>query len=319
MHPALSVIIFTVVSGIGYGLLFLLGVGAAAGWLALDRWFGVAAFGLAFAAIIAGLLSSTMHLGHPERAWRALSQWRSSWLSREGIAAIVTFLPAGIFALGWFAGGEIGRAVGFFGLISAMWAAITVYCTAMIYASLKPIQRWNNGYVVWCYLLLGLMTGAVWLDALLFLFGKGSIWATALTAAIMAIAWLAKLAYWRFIDASRSESSAETATGLGHLGKVRLLDAPHTEENYLMREMGFRVARKHALRLRIIATLLAFLVPLMLTVLAGAALSGGLPWLAALLTILAALATTAGVLTERWLFFAEAKHTVTLYYGAGRA
>ena len=86
-----------------------------------------------------------------------------------------------------------------------------------------------------------------------------------------------------------------------------------------MREMGFRVARAHALALRTIATLLAFLVPLILTVLAGAALPGNMAWLATLLTILAALATTAGVLTERWLFFAEAKHTVTLYYGAGRA
>jgi sulfite dehydrogenase (quinone) subunit SoeC len=319
MHPALSVIIFTVVSGMGYGLLFLMGIGAATGWLTADRWFGVAAFGLAFAAIAAGLISSTLHLGHPERAWRALSQWRSSWLSREGVAAIATFFPAGLFALGWFAGGSIGGALGFFGVISAVWAAITVYCTGMIYASLRPIQRWNNGYVVPVYLLLGLMTGTVWLDALLFVFDKGTIWATALTSAILAIAWLTKLAYWRFIDSSRSESSAETATGVGHLGKVRLLDAPHTEENYLMREMGFRVARAHALALRTIATLLAFLVPLLLTVLAGAALTGSMAWLSAPLTILAALATTAGVLVERWLFFAEAKHTVTLYYGAGRA
>ena len=319
MHPALSVIIFTVVSGIGYGLLFLLGIGAASGWLAPDRWFGAAAFGLAFATIAAGLISSTLHLGHPERAWRALSQWRSSWLSREGIAAIVTFLPAGIFALGWFAGGSIGGALGFFGVISAVWAAITVYCTGMIYASLKPIHCWNNGYVAPLYLLLALMTGAAWLDALLFLFGSGSLWATGITAAILAVTWLTKLAYWRFIDSSRSESSAETATGLGHLGKVRLLDAPHTEENYLMREMGFRVARRHALALRTVATLLALLIPLILTVLAGAALTGDLAWLGTLLTILAALSTTAGVLTERWLFFAEAKHTVTLYYGAGRA
>ena len=319
MHPALSVILFTVISGAGYGLLFLLGVGAATGWLAADRWFGVTAFGLAFGAIMLGLLSSTMHLGHPERAWRALSQWRSSWLSREGVAAIVTFLPAGVFAMAWIFGETAYGTIGFFGVLSAVWAAITVYCTAMIYASLKPVQRWNNGYVVPCYLLLGLMTGAAWLSALLFLFGYGSIWAAALTALILSVGWLTKLAYWRFIDSSRSESSAETATGLGHLGKVRLLDAPNTEENYLQREMGFRVARKHALKLRLLATLLAFLLPLMLTVLAGAALPAGLAWLSVLLTILAALTTTAGVLTERWLFFAEAKHTVMLYYGASRA
>jgi DMSO reductase anchor subunit len=319
MHPAFSVILFTVISGAGYGMLCLLGVGAATGWLAPDRWFGVAAFGIAFAAIIFGLLSSTKHLGHPERAWRALSQWRSSWLSREGMASLITFIPAGVFALGWISGADMSRGISFFGILTAIWAGLTVYCTAMIYATLKPIAAWNNGYVVPCYLLLGLATGASWLAALLFAFGFGNIGISAILALIQSIAWPVKLAYWRHIDLVRSESSAETATGLGHLGKVRLLDAPHTEENYLMREMGFRVARKHALQLRIFATLLAFLLPLMLTVLAGAAIVNGLVVPAITLTIAAAAATTAGMLTERWLFFAEAKHTVTLYYGAGRA
>jgi DMSO reductase anchor subunit len=319
MHPAFSVILFTVTSGAGYGMLALLGVGAATGWLTADRWFGVAAFGIAFAAIVFGLLSSTRHLGHPERAWRALSQWRSSWLSREGLASLITFIPAGIFAAGWVFSGDMSRSFGFFGVLTAIWAGITVYCTAMIYASLKPVAAWHNGYVVPCYLLLGLSAGASWLTALLFAFGLGTLWIAAIMALVQSVAWLVKLAYWRHVDMIRSESSAETATGLGHLGKVRLLDAPHTEENYLMREMGFRVARKHALSLRILATLGAFLLPLMLTVLAGAAVTNDLGPLAIVLTIGAAAATTAGLLTERWLFFAEAKHTVTLYYGASRA
>jgi DMSO reductase anchor subunit len=319
MHPAFSVIFFTVISGAGYGLLFLLGVGAAAGLLAPERWFGVAAFGLALGATVLGLLSSTFHLGHPERAWRALSQWRSSWLSREGLAALVTFLPAGVFALGWILAETVAGPFALFGLLSAAWAVITVYCTAMIYASLKPIRRWNNGYVAPCYLLLGLMTGALWLNALLHLFDLGALESSVAALAALAVGWPAKLLYWRFIDGSRSESSAETATGLGHLGKVRLLEAPHTEENYLMKEMGFRVARKHALKLRVLATLLAFLLPFMLTALAVAAIDAGSGWLATLLAVLAALLGTAGVLVERWLFFAEAKHTVTLYYGASRA
>jgi len=32
--------------------------------------------------------------------------------------------------------------------------------------------------------------------------------------------------------------------------------------------------------------------------------------------VVAALVHLVGVMVERWLFFAEAKHTVTLYYGA---
>ena len=35
----------------------------------------------------------------------------------------------------------------------------------------------------------------------------------------------------------------------------------------------------------------------------------------AVLAVLAAASALLGVLIERWLFFAEARHTVTLYYG----
>jgi DMSO reductase anchor subunit len=311
MHPALSVIVFTVASGAGYGLLFLLGLGGASGLLPSAPWFGLAAFLLALGAVTFGLLSSTFHLGHPERAWRAVSQWRSSWLSREGLASLITYVPAAIFAIGWVVLGRNGGAWGLFGLIAAAWAAITVYCTAMIYASLKPIQRWHNGYVVPCYLLLAVMTGGVWLNGLAHLFGASSDPLTLIVVGALAVAWPVKLAYWRFIDRTRSDSTAETATGLGHLGKVQLLDAPHTEANYLMREMGFRIARKHAYRLRAFATIFAFVLPFMLTALTTALA----PSVAATAAVLAAVFVILGVLIERWLFFAEAKHTVTLYYG----
>jgi DMSO reductase anchor subunit len=315
MHPALSVIVFTVASGAGYGLLFLLGIGGAGGWLQPERWFGVTSFILSIGAITFGLVSSTFHLGHPERAWRAVSQWRSSWLSREGLASLIAYVPAAIFAFGWIAFGRNSGAWGLFGLIAAAWAAITVYCTGMIYASLKPIQRWHNGYVVPCYLLLAAMTGAAWLNALAHVFGLASDGLTLVAIVALAVAWPVKLAYWRFIDRTRSESTAESATGLGHLGKVRLLDAPHTEDNYLMREMGFRIARKHAYRLRAFATILAFVLPFLLTALTIALVQP----VAVLAAVLAALFATLGVLIERWLFFAEAKHTVTLYYGQGTA
>ncbi len=315
MHPASSVIFFTVASGAGYGLLILLGVGGALGWLPSDRWFGATAFGLSLAAITFGLLSSTFHLGHPERAWRAVSQWRSSWLSREGLASLITYVPALVFAVAWVFLGRNNGAWGLFGLIAAAWAAITVYCTGMIYASLKPIQRWHNGYVVPCYLALATMTGALWLNALAHLFGLSSDGLTLLAIATLVIGWPIKLAYWRFIDGTRSESTAETATGLGHLGKVRLFEAPHTEENYLMREMGFRIARRHAYRLRAFATVFAFVLPFLLT-----ALTLGLVQpVAGTAAVLAAIFVMPGVLIERWLFFAEAKHTVTLYYGENTA
>jgi sulfite dehydrogenase (quinone) subunit SoeC len=121
-----------------------------------------------------------------------------------------------------------------------------------------------------------------------------------------------KAGYWRSIDRRGSDSTAASATGLGHLGAVRLPDPPRTETNYLMSEMGYRIARKHAVKLRRIAFATGIVVPFGLT--AIAMMSTGLaPSIAA---TLATLSGAIGVLIERWLFFAEAKHVVTFYYGA---
>src|SRR3954470_22315401 len=109
MHTAYSVIFFTSASGGGYMLLALLGLFGALGILPADPVLGVVAFGIGFAAVAAGLISSTFHLGHPERAWRAFSQWRSSWLSREGLLSLATFAPAGLVAIFWVFLGSIPK------------------------------------------------------------------------------------------------------------------------------------------------------------------------------------------------------------------
>lgn len=315
MHPAFSVIFFTTASGAGYGLLALMGLLGPAGILPADRWFGLVGFALALGAISFGLLSSTFHLGHPERAWRAVSQWRSSWLAREGVVAILTYVPAGLFAIGWvFLEANTG-AWGALGVAAAVLAGVTVACTSMIYRSLKTIHQWHNSWVMPCYLVLGLMTGAVWLNALTLMFGARHMAVSGIAVAAIVAGWIVKAGYWRFVDGSAAISTPNTATGLRG-GKVRLIESPHTQENYLLKEMGFTVARKHALKLRAIAHLLGFAAPLALTVLA--AYSEGAV-VAALAGVLAALSASLGVVVERWLFFAEAKHTVTLFYGAAAA
>lgn len=315
MHPAFSVIFFTTASGAGYGLLTWLGVLSGLGYLPNGRGFGLAALLLALGAATLGLLSSTFHLGHPERSWRAFSQWRTSWLSREGVAAVATYVPALLFALGWIGLGDTSGIWAVFGYLSATAAIGTVVCTAFIYQSLKPIQRWSNAWVLPNYLALAAMTGALWLLALCLAFGESNFVMLIGTLAAIAIAAVLKLAYWRYIDTSASRSTAASATGLGNLGRVRLFEAPHTSENYLMKEMGHRIARKHAAKLRWIALAGGFAAPFVL-VLAALVLPTAE---ASIATGVGAVLATAGVLIERWLFFAEAKHTVTLYYGAERA
>ena len=313
MHPAYSVILFTVTSGAGFGLLFLTALGAGAGLFPDRPWFGPVSVALALVLMGAGLLASTFHLGHPERAWRAYSQWRSSWLSREGVAATAAFPAAALFVYGWnFGGGDWWPIAAF---ASALLAVISVICTAMIYASLKPIRQWRNPYVVPVYLALALMSGALILQALLALFDVTPNWASWTAAAASILALLVKLGYWNSISKTTDAQSAPQALGMPEYDRARMFDPPHSEENYLLEEMGYSVARKHARRLWRLVAVFGFLAPFVLSVLmmelSGAAAIG--------VSILAVLSGYLGMLIERWLFFAEATHTVTLYYGADTA
>jgi DMSO reductase anchor subunit len=311
MRPALSIVLFTSCSGAGFALLLLLGLGVPLGLLPTDRSFGFVTLAVAMLLAGGGLISSAFHLGHPERAWRALSQWRSSWLSREGVFSVLTLMPATAFGVGWVIFGTTGRLFGLCGILTAVLAAATVYCTGMIYASLRPIHQWHNGWVVPGYLALGLMGGCLLLDFFVRLWSPHSFGIALLTQSAIFAAWWIKERYWRFVETTAGPGSVATATSLGSRGRVRLLEAPHTEENYLLKEMGFRVARKHARRLRLIARFAGFVLPAGLSAL-GLFVGGIVGGLAASMAILGG---ALGLLAERWLFFAEAKHTVMLYYG----
>lgn len=312
MHPALSIVFFTTASGAGFGLLLLLGLGVPLGLLPVDTLFGVVALGSAFLLAASGLVSSVFHLGRPERAWRAFSQWRSSWLSREGILSVAAFAAAAVFAIGWIFFGVFSGVIGLFGIVAAALAAGTIYCTGMIYASLKPIHQWHNRWVVPNYLALGLMAGFLLLDLMLRFWMPFPLGTPMLALIAVLAAWWTKERYWRFIDTTSAPTTLASATALGSRGQVRLLEPPHTQDNYLLQEMGYRIARKHRVRLRALARIAAFVLPAILTLVAliAAHATGIIATAAAVVT--AAL----GLVIERWLFFAEATHTVTLYYGA---
>jgi DMSO reductase anchor subunit len=198
------------------------------------------------------------------------------------------------------------------GLLSAVGAACTASTTGMIYASLKPIAQWSSRFTLPAYLIFAAMTGCVLFNALLQAFGRTSVQVLILAFVLTALGWAWKIATWRHNDKLGIGTTLNSATGLEG-GVVRSIEWPHTEQNYLLKEMGFRIARKHGVRLRLVAQVLAFGLPLLL--LAAALGSSAVSWLSAALSLLAAGSQLAGMLVERWLFFAEAKHTVTLYYG----
>lgn len=309
MHPAYSVILFTTASGTGYGLLALTALAALLGRLPDDAFYLGGLIVLALALVGGGLVASTFHLGRPERAWRAFSQWRTSWLSREGVLACLSF-PV---ALGFGACQLLGLA-GSKTLAAAtlVLAAATVAATAMIYASLKPIRQWRHPLVPFCYLAFAAQGGAAWLQMWNALWSRPDPLVTAAAILLPAAGLVVKLAYWRAIDGGIAASTAETATGLGRFGRVRPLDPPHTSANYLLNEMGYRVARKHAAKLRGYALALAFVAP---SLISGLGLFAS-PVSGAVAAVAAAAAMSLGLVIERWLFFAEARHSVMLYYDA---
>ena len=308
MHPAKSVIFFTTISGAGYGLLFVSIMGLFSGLYKADLTILLTTQWVAFILIISGLISSTFHLGHPERAWRALSQWKTSWLSREGLSAIVTFIPWLGFIVSKISL-ESDLLSLWFGIVTAILAIFTVYTTSMIYRSLRAVHAWYNRYVSPVYILFSLTSGLVILNVITTLASAHSDSVVKVTVVSLIGSLLLKRAYWRTIT-RKGITTLESATGLGVKGRVKLLEPPHHGDNYLLKEMGFQIARKHSHKLRTIFTLSWVMTILCL----GLSFFLSIHWLN-LLAIISILTSGVAIVIERWLFFAEAKHTQALYYG----
>ncbi len=289
MYPASSVIVFTVLSGLGFGFLAFLGAGLVtpSGWTAFFLW------GLGYALAVGGLLASTFHLGNPQRAWRAMSQWRTSWLSREGVMAIATLLVLAPVALSDWLGLGWSRLPG---MVGAVMALVTVLTTSMIYAQLKAVPRWNHWVTPAMFLCFALAGGAI-----LALPRWPALGVVVVMGLALVLSWL--IGDRRFAEVGQTMGKA---TGLDRIGTPSVFDPAHTAGNYLLHEMIHIVGRKHVARLRILALIFAVLLP----VLALALLPG-----AVLPRAVAATAYLIGAFAARWLFFAQAEHVVGLYYG----
>lgn len=251
---------------------------------------------LSFILVSIGLISSTAHLGRPERAWRAFSQWRTSWLSREGIMAILTFGPMVAIA------GETFLELGFSGWINAfaflgiLGSILTLFTTSMIYASIKAIPAWHNKWVIAGYQVYALSSGGV---AYIMIAG----WQHFMIVVYLLIAALiVKIMTWVHIDKNRGQYTRESALGLTDFGKAKPFEPAHSQKNYLQREMGYELCPKRRSLMRWLALGCGFIVPAVLLFI-------GFP-----IAIVTTFICLGGMMAERWLFFAEAEHVVRLYY-----
>ena len=288
MHPSPSVIIFTALSGLGFGLLVFLGLKMPDVTGVLAFIFFVIGFGLA----VGGLISSTFHLGRPERSIKAFKQWRSSWLSREAIAAVFTLSVMAVYAIGRI---FFDYDIRILGVAGAIMSIVTVFTTSMIYAQLKSIPRWNTKLTPAYFLSLSLAGGALLAGQIKF------------CLLLLLISGIIQLLVWIKGDRALalSGTTIESGTGLGTIGRVRAFEPPHTGTNYLLKEFVHIVGRKHSAKLRIIALILMIGTPILLLSLS----------FSHFLAALSVISHVAGLFISRWLFFAEAEHVVGLYYG----
>ena len=288
MHPSPSVIIFTALSGLGFGLLVFLGLKMPDVTGVLAFIFFVIGFGLA----VGGLISSTFHLGRPERSLKAFKQWRSSWLSREAIAAVLTLCIMAVYAIGRI---FFEYDIRILGVVGAILSVVTVFTTSMIYAQLKSIPRWNTKLTPAYFLSLSLAGGDLLAGQITF------------CLLLLLISGMIQLLVWIKGDRALalSGTTIESGTGLGAIGRVRAFEPPHTGTNYLLKEFVHIVGRKHSAKLRIIALILMIGTPILLLSLS----------FSHFLAALSVISHISGLFISRWLFFAEAEHVVGLYYG----
>lgn len=305
MHPAISIIVFSTFSGVGFGIGFWLGILGNGNQSPAVVITGLLA--LVWASV--GLISSVFHLRRPARAIRAFSQWRSSWLSREGILAILTlgciFLyivlrllnihGPGVLVLAW---------------IISLLSLATVYSTAMIYAQLRAVPAWNTVLTPLVFIGFSLLGGGTFCFSFLPDFLSRDF------EFIILILLVGGWVIWILWSLRRDRigmgaSSVETATQLGKLGTVRPFEPPHMGPNYLTREMGYRLSKSKSTQLRGLAVALGLIIPILLYCIVFIYQDSGFANVSRILLFCFVLS---GIFISRWLFFAESRHTTMLYY-----
>ena len=289
MHPAPSIILFTVLSGFGFGLISIIGLLQFLSVISMFDLIIYSIIGVIFATV--GLVSSFFHLANKKNAIKSLSQWQTSWLSREAIASIFCLLV--VFGNIIWAVSQ-NNYISEVGVVLSFLSIFTIFTTSMIYAQLKTVPSWNNALTPAIFVCAALTGGAILLTdyaslVLLLVFGT------------------LQISFWYIADRGfqDKETSVGTALGYNKNEEIRPFDVAHTNRNYLLNEMVYKVARKHSVKIRYISFFMAFVFPMSLILIFPNNFS---------VSVSAITIHLIGIYFSRWLFFAEAKHSVSFYY-----
>ncbi|MBE9562797.1 MAG: dimethyl sulfoxide reductase anchor subunit [Proteobacteria bacterium] len=323
MHPAFSVIFLTTLIGIGQGLFLALYSGQVYSIMQLlpaqdSQSFYALGSLIAVGFLIAGLFASLFHLGRPMRAWRSISKWRTSWLSRE-----VIILPTTIFLIAFYG------CIHYFGwnqslftiaktqpinlsLIVGTLATLSVFtlfvCTSMIYASLKFLQEWYNPLTVINYILLGAASGFTLAAVFSIIMetdvvGFYVLWAIILTIAAFITRAAALLRNSNIIP----KSNLQTAIGVRHT-IIAQKSQGFMGGSFNTREFFHNKSAIQLTTVKNLFLLLVFPVPIFMLILAFSGI------FTLYLTTAAFMVQYLGLIIERWYFFTEGKHPQNIYY-----
>ena len=308
MHPSKSIIFFTVISGTGYGIFIGLLFNILFIEISYSLNYKLFISLVSFLMIVLGLLSSTLHLGHPERAWRAFSQWKSSWLSREGLVSVITFFPMVLFYYFWI--NNINGYV-FLLIILCIFSLLTIFCTGQMYATLKTIPSWNNSLVTPIYIFNGITVGSLFVYSINFYFNYNIFLYEKFIIITIILNLLLKISYWILIR-QKTDTNIQTAVGIKSKN-ISFFEGPHTGKNYLTTEMINKSNNKNNNFLRLTFCILTFIIPLyMINQYSTLIVDQFILKLSMIFVFILALV---GMIIERYLFFIQSKHVVGLYYG----
>lgn len=308
MHPALAVIFLTLFSGGGFGIMALTAIAndfqIDGGLNPLQTMIAVI-LSLVFVSI--GMLSSTAHLANPKNAWRAFTRWRTSWLAREGVFAVL-YYPFAVLYLLWvfFTSGTHDVAGLILLNLAGVIGLITIFCQGMIYAVLRTIRQWNTALVPANFYVMGLAIGATVLAAERIIVGAPAGTLVGIALALLAASAVMKGIYYFWISRPGGPT-IRTATGFNR-STVRILEQGHTFGTFLTEEFGHSLSAANARSIKVIMYIFAFVIPIAALVIGIVTGQSAFAWIAVLSVVF-------GIGVERWLFFVEAQHVVNLYHG----
>jgi len=322
MHPAFSVIFLTTLIGVGQGMFLALFTGQSYAAVELlpaqssPAFYGLGS-AIALLFLVGGLAASVLHLGRPERGWRAAARWRTSWLSREVLILPATMAVVFVYGLMHFMGWDmvllqnaagatlsLSLAVGVVGVLATF--ALFV-CTGMIYACIKFLQEWASPLTVINYTLLGTASGFTLTTAFAAHNAPGLMdfygtWAIIITAA----AFVTRAASLIRNARLKHKSSLQTAIGVRHT-RIQQKAQGQMGGSFNTREFFHGKSAAFIKSIKWIFLVLVFPVPIL-------ALWAGMAQDSLALLLAAFVAQYAGLVAERWFFFAQANHPQNLYY-----